>query len=490
MKKMKFFLLLHIIILLIYFCSFTTCSFANVNSNNSDIDINNPIKISEQAETQNSGETKSQSNTTNQAQSQNVNNNADKISTYSPSCILIESSTGKILYEKNSHEVRYPASTTKIMTAILTIENCKLSDVATVSHNAIFSVPASYAHANLREGEQLTIEQLLNVLLIPSANDSANVLAEHVAGSIDKFADMMNKKAKEIGCLNTHFVNPNGVHKKNHTTTAYDLALIGRYCMQNNTFREFVKKTECSLPQTNKYNKDNRKFKTTNDLLKENNSKAKNNYYYPYAIGIKTGYTSEAGSCIVAGAKKDGLEVIAVILGGENTEEKLSGRYLDCINLFNYAFENYSMKTLNEKNSVVKQISVFGATSETKNLNVLVKDKISALVNQKQYLPTPEITINDNLRAPISANSIIGKITYKIDGEVYSSDLIAESNVDATNFFSILIYAILIFITLFFIYLLIKKPKSRKPRYASPKHSKSKGNFRFTTLNNFYNKLN
>ena len=353
MKKLKIFLLLFILVL---FCEFFICSFSFVAdasnvSNGQNLANNTP----------------------------DTNSSIPDITTYSPACILMDSKTGKVLYEKNSADVRFPASTTKIMTAILTLENCKLSDVATVSHNAVFSVPAGYTHASLKEGEELTIENLLNVLLIPSANDAANVLAEHISGSVEEFANLMNEKAKEIGCLNTHFVNPNGVHNKEHVSTAYDLALMGRYAMQNPTFREIVKKTTYTLPATNKYDKTDRSFVTTNDLLRENHSSSKDNYYYPYTIGIKTGYTSDAGSCIVAGASKDNMEMIVVILGGESTSDGLSQRYLDCKTLFNYAFENYSSKVLHEENSVLKQIKVKGATKDTRNLNVLVKDQISIL---------------------------------------------------------------------------------------------------------------
>lgn len=143
-----------------------------------------------------------------------------------PSAVLIHADTGKILYEKESNKTMYPASTTKIMTAILVLENAQLTDIATVSSNAVKSVPAGYSRANLQVGEQFTIDQLLHVLLIPSANDAANVLAEHIAGSIAEFANMMNQKAVEIGCKNTHFVNPSGIHSNDHYSTAYDLALI------------------------------------------------------------------------------------------------------------------------------------------------------------------------------------------------------------------------------------------------------------------------
>lgn len=266
------------------------------------------------------------------------------LKTYCPSSILMETSTGKILYEKNANEVSFPASTTKIMTAILTVENCKLDDVATVSHNAVYSIPYDYTHASLKEGEELTIEQLLYALMIPSANDAAIVLAEHISGSVEEFAKLMNKKAKELGCKNTHFVNPNGIHNKNHTSTAYDLALMGQYAMKNETIRKIVSTKQFTLPTTNKYNKTDRIFNNTNDLLS-----TYSRYYYEGTTGVKTGYTGEAGNCIVASAKKNGFEVLLVVLGGKSTSKGLSERYLDCKTLFDYAFDNYSFKILNEK---------------------------------------------------------------------------------------------------------------------------------------------
>ena len=330
------------------------------------------------------------------------------LTVYSPSCILMETSTGEILYEKNAYEIRYPASTTKIMTAILALEHCELTDIATVSHDAIFSVPASYAHASLKEGEELTIEQLLNVLLIPSANDAANVIAEHISGSVSEFANLMNQKALEIGCKNTHYVNPNGIHNDEHTSTAYDLALMGRYAMKNSTFRNIVKTTQYTLPATNKYEKADRIFNTSNDLLRFNSSNSSDNYYYSYTTGVKTGYTSEAGSCIVASAKKDDLEVIAVILGGGRTSTGLSERNTDCITLFNYAFDNYGYQTICESGEIIKETSVFGASEETPNLLLKVSNDISVFSKDIIDLNSikREITLNGTLIAPIALGNL------------------------------------------------------------------------------------
>lgn len=384
----------------------------------------------------------------------------------SPACVLIESSTGKILYEKNANEQRYPASTTKIMTAILTVENCKLTDVATASHNAIYSVPPSYSHASIVEGEELTIEQLLNVLLIPSANDAANILAEHIAGSIENFAQMMNNKAKEIGCTNTHFVTTNGVHDDNHYSSAYDLALMGRYAMKYDAIRNIVKKTQCSLPKTNKYNKEDRVFNTSNDLLRVNNIPGPDNYYYEYATGIKTGYTTEAGSCIIASAEKDGLEVIAVVLGAETTKEGYSIRYPDCKTLFNYAFDNYKLENILEPEDVVKEINVADATKDTSNLKVSPENAITAIIDKEQSVEElqPKIELDDNLSAPISAGEVVGKITYTIDNKNYSTNLVADTTVIKSGTWDILFKICVIILVLVILFMLLKPDKKSKKK--------------------------
>ena len=179
-------------------------------------------------------------------------NPSDSLNIYSEAVILIENTTGKTLYEKNSEQKMYPASTTKILTAILAIENSSLDDLVTVSQTAISNIPSGYSSAYLSVGEEISVDNLLKVLLIHSANDAANVLAEHVSGSIDQFVNLMNEKTQELGCTNTHFVTTNGIHDDNHYTTAKDLSIIARYCMQNPTFRKYVSTPRCTIPATNK----------------------------------------------------------------------------------------------------------------------------------------------------------------------------------------------------------------------------------------------
>lgn len=377
--------------------------------------------------------------------------NAHIPNVYSPACILMEEESGKILYSKNANTRMYPASTTKIMTAILTLENCKLDEIAVASHNAVFSIPSGYSTATIQEGEELTIEQLLNVLLIASANDAAVVLAEHIAGSVEAFSDMMNNKAIELGCKDTHFVNPNGIHNEDHYSTAYDLALIGKYAMHFDAFRAIVQKTRYSLPKTNKYDKEDRLFNTTNDLIKENYSSSPTNYYYQYATGAKTGYTDAAKSCIVATATKGDVSLIAVVLHDGSTEDGLSQRAIDCKTLFEFGFNNYSIKQIAEKNAVAKHIDVKNATEETASLDLLYSDDLYGLLpNDLDFSNiTPNIILTENLSAPIFEGTNLGTITYNIDGFDYSCNLLASHNVYRADSIKTLLELALLILFLF-----------------------------------------
>ena len=390
--------------------------------------------------------------------------------TYSSACLLMEESTGKILYSKNANSIMYPASTTKIMTAILTLEKCNLSDTAVVSHNAVFSIPSGYSTASLVEGEVLTIEQLLNVLLIPSANDAAVVLAEHIAGSVEAFSDMMNSKAVELGCLNTHFVNPNGIHNENHYSTAYDLALIGRYAMQFPTFKEISSKTRYTLPITNAYSKEDRIFNTTNDLIKPNYSSSPTNYYYKYATGGKTGYTDPAGQCIVATATKDNISLIAVTLHGDFTEDNLSQRALDCKALFEYGFNNFSMVSIAQKGDVASNMKVPYATKDSSSLDLLYSDDIYAFVPNgfDTSSVTPNIKLSSTF-APIAQDTVLGTISYDIDGSNYSCNLLASHEVYKNQFAKTAMELALLLIFLILLSKVLKRKKRRKNYRKKPK---------------------
>ena len=281
----------------------------------------------------------------------------NKLNIYSESAIVIEGETGKILYDKDIYSRKFPASTTKILTAIIAIEECDLEEKAIASHSAIFSIKSGYSIANIHEGESFTIRELLDVLMIQSANEAANIIAEHVSGSVEEFAKLMNKKAKEIGCLDSNFVNANGAHDDNHYSTAYDLAMIAKYCMKNETFREIAKKQECKLPATDKFEQE-RFFRNTNSLMQKNSR-----YYYPYCTGIKTGFTTPAKNCLISSSNKDGFELISVILHAETTDDGSSARYVDTINLFEYGYNNY------KKEDILKEYNLLGTVSSENNDN-------------------------------------------------------------------------------------------------------------------------
>lgn len=386
---------------------------------------------------------------------------AAELNLNSEAAILVEVSTGRILYEKNSTKQLYPASTTKILTAILVLENCDLDEKVTVRETALNNIPSGYVTCNLQIGEQLTVNDLLYALMIPSANDAAYVLAEHVGGSVEGFSAMMNDKARALGCKTTHFVNPNGIHDDSHYSTAYDLYLIADYAMKNETFRKIVATTEYTLPATEQYPSEDRVLKTTNELLNENSR----NYYYKNAIGIKTGYTSKAGNCLVAGAHRDGLEFIAVVLNGGTTKENLNSRYVDSKKLFNYAYDNFTLTKIIEKNSIVSTIEIEKGTKETKNLDLVIDETITVVNNKNINMNDviPEITLRENLVAPIMAGEKIGTVKYKVDDIEYSANLLAKDEVIKVDYSIYLILAGVILLLLA-TSILRSRRKSRKRR--------------------------
>lgn len=410
------------------------------------------------------------------ANTDNKNNNTNdtiNINLYSNEAILIDSTTGQILYEHNAYEKAYPASTTKLLTAILTLENCNLTDSVTVPKEALSGIPSSYTTAALRAGEILTVEQLLHVLLIPSANDAANVLACHIAGSIDDFAIMMNAKAKEIGCQNTHFVNPSGIHNDDHYSTAYDMALIGKYANTFDQIREIVTKTTYSLP--NLPNGKERTFKTTNTLITPNNK-----YYYEYATGLKTGYTDKAKSCIVAKAKKDDMELICVVLGGDKTEDKKNERELDCHTLFDYGFNNFKYYKICEKNNLLDKTNLTNIPSDLQNAEIIFSEDLSVLANITNYQNiTSKIEWKSDLQIPIYKNTIVGCITYNIDGKSYTVDLLSNTDILPDDSNSVLyIFYILLTILLIIIFITILKNKGKNKFHKRNKSSKDSKYFR------------
>ena len=213
--------------------------------------------------------------------------------------IVMDADSGTVLYGKNIHDTYSPASITKVLTSIIVLENCDLDEMVTFSKNAVYNVEADSSSAGYDTGDQATVRDCLYALLLKSANEAANALAEHVAGTTEAFAEMMNEKAKELGCVDSHFANPSGLNDENHYVSAYDMALITRYAFENEIFEEIISTTYYELPP-NARNPEGLGVSPGNKLIKKNFPE-----YRPDVIGGKTGYTSIALNTLVTGARQD-----------------------------------------------------------------------------------------------------------------------------------------------------------------------------------------
>lgn len=261
--------------------------------------------------------------------------------------ILMEATTGTILYGKNVDERLYPASTTKIMTCLLAIENAELDETVTFSEEAVFSIDRGSSNIGMDVGESITMEQALHGILILSANEVANAVGEHIAGDAASFVQMMNDRVAALGLENTHFCNAHGLHDENHYTSARDLALIAREFFSHETLAEISGTTYCTFEAT-ATQPDSFSLATKNQLVKGKERE------YEYLVGSKTGYTSDARQTLVSCARKDGMELICVILMEESPYQ-----FTDTIELFDYGFQNFS-KTNIAANDTTYQMNQTG----------------------------------------------------------------------------------------------------------------------------------
>ena len=327
------------------------------------------------------------------------------------SAILMDVNTKTVLYEKNSEQALPPASVTKVMTLLLVfeaLENGKLNyeDILTVSENAS-SMGGSQVY--LEPGEKMSVEELLKCVIISSANDAAVTLAEHVGGSEEAFIEMMNNKAKELGMENTHFENATGLDDdvQNHLTSAKDIAIMScellkyeKVSTYATTWMDTIRNGEFGLTNTNR-------------LVR----------YYNGVTGLKTGYTASAGYCLSASAKRNGLHLVAVVMGAESSTERTN----IATKLLDFGFANYSLysnETVNEQN-----ISVYGGKKDSITLKF---NEFNTLVNKgSEQKIEKEIILDDHLCAPIKTNEIVGKVIYKLNGEtIGESDIIACEGVE------------------------------------------------------------
>lgn len=248
------------------------------------------------------------------------------------SAILMEAETGTILYAKNIHQHQYPASTTKILTTLIVSEQCTdLDEIISFSHDAVFDTPRDSSHIAMDVGQELTLEQCLNAMLIRSANEVCYALAEHITGTTDwsVFAEIMNQRAQELGCVDSHFANPNGLPDENHYSSVYDLAMIGRAFFDNEMLCRITLTRRMEFPATEKL---------PQGKLEINNMKIipGGEYAYEYIVGCKTGFTDDARYCLVSCAEKDGMRLICAVMHDEEPYQ-----YEDSIALFEYGFSNF-----------------------------------------------------------------------------------------------------------------------------------------------------
>lgn len=328
----------------------------------------------------------------------------DALETLSPGVILMEESTGTILYEKNSDEAHYPASITKIMTTLLALENGNLSDMVTFSDDAINNTEGSGIARDY--GEQMTLEQCLYGVMLESANECAYAVAEHVGGTVENFVDMMNAKAKELGCTNTHFANPHGLQDENHYTTAHDMALIAQAAYQNETFRIIIGTKMYTIPPTNKHAEET-VLRNHHDMLCTYHN-ANRKYLYPYCVGGKTGYTATANSTLVTYAEKDGMTLICVVMNTQSPNQ-----FIDTVNLFDYAFDNFQVLNVAENDTDYSAET----TVDNGNLNNIApfveldKDAVIVLPKTAEFSDTSSsVEYND------SDPEIAGSIMYTYAG--------------------------------------------------------------------------
>ncbi|NLP45711.1 MAG: D-alanyl-D-alanine carboxypeptidase [Epulopiscium sp.] len=403
------------------------------------------------------------------------------------SIILMEANTGKILYEKNASQKMYPASTTKILTALVALELSEPTDTITLGRE-VYTIPLDASKAGHRPGDEIIMNDLLAGLLLRSGGDSALGVAAYIAKketgnpnlsleeSIQYFAKLSNERAKEIGANNTHFVNPHGYHDENHYTTAYDLALITQEAMKNTAFRKIVKQPNYTIEE--KENQRGFYWENRNLLL----DSRKQETYYPYATGIKTGFTTPAGECLVASATKDDIDLIVVLLNSPEDQ-----RWSEAKTLFEYGFQNFTFHRVVTENETVgtipmskqkpkgpSQLEVVATESFTDLFSVSDIPKIQSQIIWKEELIDPSVKEETKLMAPIEEKQIVGSIQYSLNNKVLKEiPVTASTSIEKRTIKDIIfsiqaipiwigIIILLLFVRLIIVFIKRKRRKKRK----------------------------
>ena len=327
------------------------------------------------------------------------------------SAVLIDQASGKVIYEKDMNDEHYPASTTKVLTALLALENMELDYKITLPDDY---VNVGETNIGLRAGARQTAEELLMATMLYSANDAAQALAIGVAGSEQAFVDMMNQRVAELGLQHTHFANPHGLHSEDHYTSAYDLAMIAREAMDNPEFRHIVTTESFVVRRVN--GEENFTVSNRNGLLNQ----------FEFADGIKTGYTRQAGNCIVAIATKNDMQLIAVLLNSSNIIDESQ-------TLLEWGFDNSQHTLLVDANTVKASVKVLnGGRSE---VEVLTEKPLYSVMRSDEATNVQEsLDLPDSIPAPIHRGEVIGSVTYTDDnGYTYSTNLLAAKDVGRYN---------------------------------------------------------
>lgn len=341
----------------------------------------------------------------------------------SAAAVVIEASTGSILYNKNAFDAYYPASTTKLMTSLLAIEQCPLSDIVTCSRDSVESIGWDSSRIGLVEGESLDMENALYAILLASANEVSYAVAEHIGGTMDNFVAMMNKKAADLGCVNTHFMNPHGLDHEQHYSCPYDLALIARKAIEYTTFRRVSGSYNHQIPATNK--NDSRWISNTHPFIKKN-------VVYQGVFAGKTGSTSKAGNCLVTCAEQDGMTLICAIMKAPNSATVQK----DTTALLDYAFNNFTLTPLAASETTSK--NAFPVLFEDEE--ALISEVSSPLSVSDTSLVLPKGAVYSDLTKEISlipsiaftsGENVIGEVSYYYaDNYVGSGDIIFHSDED------------------------------------------------------------
>ena len=348
--------------------------------------------------------------------------------------ILYEVSTDTVLMEQDADMKLFPASTTKLMTALVALEYGNPDDTVTVTSEAVDGLYELGSASYLLNGEQIAFMDLMRYLLIGSGNDAANALAIHVSGSIEGFVDLMNNKAQELGMDNTNFVNPHGLHNEDHYTTARDLLTLTKEVMKNDIIAELVAEDELVLPVTNKHDRTTTKY-TTNHLLTK---KSTGEYYYEGAIGIKTGTTTPAGLCLVAGCVKGDYTYYSVVLGCEKMEGT-SLQFVETIKLFNWGAATWSQQVMLSSSQPIADVPVrLGDEKDT--VVVRPSENITAMLPNTFETDDLELdyTLVEDVVAPVKAGDVLGELTVRYEDKEYQLDLVAADDVERSTMLYVL----------------------------------------------------